>query len=71
MGDVVNLNRVRKARARADEAAQAAVNRAKFGRTKAEREAEAAREALAASRLDGAKLEPGGSDGPGGPGGSS
>jgi hypothetical protein len=33
MADVVNLNRVRKSKAKADKAAQAAENRVKFGRT--------------------------------------
>jgi hypothetical protein len=37
MGDVVNLNRYRKQRQRLDEAKQAAENRVKFGRDKAER----------------------------------
>jgi len=57
MGEVVNLNRARKARARAEAAAQAAANRVRHGRTKAEkvndRRAEARRQAL----LDGAKRE--------------
>lgn len=35
--DVVNLNRVRKARERADREKQATVNRVDFGRTKEER----------------------------------
>lgn len=37
MGDVVNLNRERKARTRRKEAATAAENRVRFGRTKADR----------------------------------
>jgi hypothetical protein len=50
MGEVVNLNRVRKARARSAAAATAAANRARHGRTAAEqandRRAEARRQAL-------------------------
>ena len=37
MSDIVNLNRFRKKKARADKDAQATENRAKFGRTKAEK----------------------------------
>ncbi|MDI1266790.1 MAG: DUF4169 family protein [bacterium] len=37
MGDVVNLNRFKKRSERAQSARQADANRAKFGRTKAER----------------------------------
>jgi hypothetical protein len=55
MGEVVNLNRARKARARTEAAAQAVTNRVKHGRTGAEkandRRAEARRQAL----LDGTK----------------
>lgn len=46
--EIVNLRRARKAKARAEDAAQAAVNRARFGERKAERsarEAEAERAA--------------------------
>jgi hypothetical protein len=42
MGEVVNLNRVRKRVARDKAAADAEVNRAKFGRTKADRSSEEA-----------------------------
>jgi len=38
MGEVVNLNRVRKRVAREQAAAKAGANRAKFGRTKQERD---------------------------------
>jgi hypothetical protein len=37
MGEIVNLKRARKAKARDDAAAEAAANRAKYGMTKAER----------------------------------
>lgn len=58
MGDVVNLNRFKKAKERAEKARVAAANRAKFGRTKAERENEAKRLELAKARHDGNKLDP-------------
>ena len=69
MGEIVNLNRARKARDRAAREAQAAANRTAHGRSKAERTRD---EAVAAKRdavLDGARLEPpappeGGSEGP-------
>ena len=54
----VNLNKARKARAKADKAARAAQNVVKHGRTKAERQAEAARSAQAITRLDGHRREP-------------
>ncbi len=57
MGEVVNLNRVRKDRAKAEARATASANRAAHGRTKAERtRAETERE-RAARLLDGSKLE--------------
>lgn len=56
MGDIVNLRRVKKAKVRADAAVQAAENRTRSGRTKQEREADAKRDALAARKLDGARL---------------
>ncbi len=72
MGDVVNLRRARKARDRAAASEQAAENRVRFGRTKAERDRIAAQDALDASRLDGHRLAagtlgkgPDGTDGPG------
>ena len=43
MGDVVNLNQARKARLRKDKAASAKANRAKFGRTAAQKAQEKAR----------------------------
>ena len=56
MGDIVNLRRVKKAKVREDAAVQAAENRTRSGRTKQEREADAKRDALAARKLDGARL---------------
>jgi hypothetical protein len=48
----INLNRVRKARARADKARQADANAAAFGRSKAEKGLDAAKADLARTRLD-------------------
>lgn len=56
-GSVVNLNRARKARDRAEEKAQADANAVRHGRTKAERMLEAARAEKAKRALDGAKFE--------------
>ncbi len=56
-GSVVNLSKVRKARDRATEKAQADANARKHGRTKAERLLETARAEKAKRSLDGAKFE--------------
>jgi hypothetical protein len=59
MVEIVNLRQARKARDRAGaEAAAAAANRAKFGRTKTEKQVEAARAELARKALEGHKREP-------------
>ena len=57
MGDVVSLNKYRKSRQRAEAPQQAAVNRAKFGRSKSETreiqaEAERRRKELDDKKLD-------------------
>ena len=52
-GEIINLKRVRKAKARAAKDAEADANRVRFGRTKAERDLNAAKGELAARRLDG------------------
>jgi hypothetical protein len=57
MGEIVNLRRVRKEKARSAKDADAAANRAKFGTTKAERARRAAETELADRRLDGHKRE--------------
>lgn len=57
MAEVVNLNRVRKAKRRTDAEARATANRAAFGRTKEEKRAGAAEAARQARMLDGAKRE--------------
>jgi hypothetical protein len=51
--DIVNLNKVRKAKGRAEKEKLAAENRVKFGRTKAERQATARNNETAQKRLDG------------------
>ncbi len=57
MGDLVNLNHARKAAAKRQAAAQAAANRARHGRSKAEKLADRQAEARRAALLDGAKRE--------------
>ncbi|MGR6329836.1 DUF4169 family protein [Sphingomonas sp. XXL09] len=57
MAEIVNLNRARKARDRAAARQTAEANRAKFGRTKAEKQADATERARSDRMLDGAQLE--------------
>ena len=57
MADVVNLNKARKARAQAAAKAHAAENRAKFGRSKADKATAGAQKRLADRRLDGHERE--------------
>lgn len=57
MSEIVNLRQARKRKARADKDAQAAENRVKFGRTKAQKAEDAARADKARSELDGHKRE--------------
>jgi hypothetical protein len=58
MGDVVNLRRVRKQKARDQQESQAAANRAKFGESKASRNLATAEQQQVTSRLDAHKREP-------------
>lgn len=58
MSEPVNLNRVRKARAKADDKAKAAQNRVAFGRTRDEKALARARLEKAARDLDAKKREP-------------
>lgn len=58
MAELINLNKARKARARADAERQAAENRVKFGRTKAQRQLDAAAAADATAKLDALRREP-------------
>ncbi len=60
MGDVVNLNRYRKQKQRAERERRANEKRARFGIPKAERGKTTAERALESRRLDGARRdEPG------------
>lgn len=52
MAEIINLRLVRKAKARAEKEKLAATNRARFGRSKAERALETARSEQAKDRLD-------------------
>ncbi|MCE3289607.1 MAG: hypothetical protein K0R83_1619 [Caulobacter sp.] len=56
MAEVINLNKARKAKTKAAGKRATVENRAKFGRTGADRSLETARKAKADKALDGAKL---------------
>ena len=58
MSAVVSLGKARKARSNAADKARAAENRVRFGRTKAEREVQSARDDRNARALDGARRDP-------------
>lgn len=57
MAEIINLNRARKAKSRVEKAAQAEANRAKFGRTGAEKKAAVLEQARTERRLDDAKRD--------------
>lgn len=57
MAEIVNLNRIRKERDRAAKAKTAEENRARFGRTKEEREVTEANAGKADKALDDKKIE--------------
>lgn len=57
MGEIVNLNRARKAKAKADREALAVENRVRFGRTKAEKQTARAEEDAKTRNLDGHEME--------------
>ncbi|PKP94010.1 MAG: DUF4169 domain-containing protein [Alphaproteobacteria bacterium HGW-Alphaproteobacteria-16] len=57
MSEVVNLNKARKARAKAAATAKAVENRAKFGRTRAEKARDATERARAERLLDDSKRD--------------
>lgn len=57
MADILSLSKARKARARADKEQQAAQNRVKFGRTKADKQRDEAEAALTKKRLDDSKRD--------------
>lgn len=58
MADVLNLNKARKRKQRADAAREAAENRVKFGRTKAQKQRDEEEAAEAARRLEQLRREP-------------
>ena len=57
MAEPVNLNRFRKEKARAEKKARADQNAAKFGRTKAQKDAEKKLSEIEKRRLDGVKRD--------------
>ncbi|WP_296598642.1 DUF4169 family protein [Phenylobacterium sp.] len=57
MAELINLNKARKAKARADGKAQAAENRAKFGQTKGQKAVAKLDAERARRELDGKKRE--------------
>ncbi len=57
MAEIINLNRARKARAKAEREAKAAQNRAAFGRPKAERTKAKAQDEIAERRHEGHRLD--------------
>ncbi|MDT8760674.1 DUF4169 family protein [Sphingomonas psychrotolerans] len=57
MAEIINLNKARKAKARADKPIRAQENRVRFGRTRAEKAAEAAEKARIAKTLDDSKRD--------------
>ncbi|CAN7209267.1 DUF4169 family protein [Caulobacter sp. LjRoot300] len=57
MAEILNLNQARKAKAKTDAKTKAAENRARFGRTKADKALDAARVDKLQRDLDGAKRE--------------
>jgi hypothetical protein len=56
VAEVINLNRVRKARVKADDKARAAANRVAHGRSKGQKTAADIERSRAAQLLDGQKL---------------
>lgn len=57
MAEIINLNKARKAKARVDKSAQAEANRSRFGRTRAQKQADAAETAKRARLLDDSKRD--------------
>lgn len=58
MGNVVNLNRFRKQKAKAEQVKRAETNKRLHGRTKAERMLELKQKQLLDGKVDGARLSP-------------
>mgnify|MGYP001332331869 CR=1 FL=1 len=57
--EIINLNKFRKAREKADSQHQADENRARFGRSRSDKTADTLRERARQRLLDGAHIEPG------------
>ena len=57
MADIINLNKVRKLKARTEAEKRAAENRVRFGRSKEEKQRELNQTAEAAKKLDGHRLD--------------
>ena len=57
MAEIINFNKARKAKAKAKKPVRAQENRARFGRTKAEKQAEAAEKARIAKIVDDARRD--------------
>jgi hypothetical protein len=57
MAEIINLNRARKARDKAEDKAQAAANRVAHGRTKGQKKAAQKEQTRATRLLDGQKLD--------------
>lgn len=57
MAEIVSLSKARKQKARASKEVQAEQNRVLFGRTKAEKQQQAAEKAMADKKIDGHKRE--------------
>ena len=58
MAEILSLSKARKARTKAERDAVAGANRAKFGRTKAEKARDATEKSIAEKVVDGHKREP-------------
>lgn len=63
MAEIISLSKARKAKARADKEQAASENRIKFGRTKAEKQLDKAKDVLATRRIDGHRRNPDESEG--------
>lgn len=56
MADIINLNKVKKQRAKAEKKAKASENRTRFGLTKGQKKSNKADEDSARNKLDGLRL---------------
>jgi hypothetical protein len=57
MAEIINLNKARKAKALVEKSARAEANRARFGRTRAQKAADAGEAARVAKHLDESKRD--------------